>query len=180
VFPGALVLFENGASLGMVAGLFLQRGELWSVFFVYVLPHGLLELTAITVAGAAGLRVGWALFAPGDRSRSVALGEEGRRSVSIVLGTMLAFVVAGLVEGFVTGSPALPAGVKIAIGVVVWLAFLAWILGRGRQAVAEGWTGALEELRPTWAPLDPLAPVAPSRPRPEVPAALLAEGASPV
>ncbi|QYG92530.1 stage II sporulation protein M [Iamia sp. SCSIO 61187] len=178
VFPGALVLFENGAALGMIAGLFLQRGEFWSVFMVYVLPHGLLELTAITVAGAAGLRVGWTLFAPGDRSRPVALGEEGRRSVTIVLGTVMAFVVAGLVEGFVTGAPAIPPGLKIAIGVVVWLAFLVWILGRGRQAVAEGWTGALEELRPTWVPLDPLAPVtAPLRP-PEVPAALLAEPAA--
>jgi uncharacterized membrane protein SpoIIM required for sporulation len=173
VFPGALILFENGAALGAVAGLFLQRGEFWSVFCVYVLPHGLLELTAITVAGAAGLRVGWTVFAPGDRSRPVALGEEGRRSVTIVLGTSLAFVVAGLVEGFVTGAPAIPAGAKIALGVVVWLAFLAWILGRGRQAVAEGWTGALEELRPTWVPLDPLAPVSAPRRQPEVPAALL-------
>jgi hypothetical protein len=93
--------------------------------------------------------------------------------VTIVLGTALAFLVAGLVEGFVTGAPAIPPGAKIALGVVVWLAFLAWILGRGRQAVAEGWTGALEELRPTWVPLDPLAPVSAPRRPPEVPAALL-------
>ncbi len=171
VVPGALVLFENGAALGTVAGLFLQRGEFWSVFVVYVLPHGLLELTAITVAGAAGLRVGWALFVPGDRSRPEALGEEGRRSITIVMGTALAFVAAGLIEGFVTGAPALPAALKIGLGVLVWLAFLAWILGRGRAAVAEGWSGALEELRPTWVPIDPLAPVVASRPAP-VPASL--------
>lgn len=172
VIPGALILFENGAALGVVAGLFLQRDEFWSVFVVYVLPHGLLELTAITVAGAAGLRVGWTLFAPGDRSRPEALGDEGRRSVTIVLGTALAFLAAGLIEGFVTGSPALPAALKITVGVVAWLAYLAWILGRGRRAVAEGWTGALEELRPTWAPIDPLAPpTGPARPV-EVPAAL--------
>jgi len=173
VVPGALVVFDNGAALGVVAGLFLQRGEFWSVFVVYVLPHGLLELTAITVAGAAGLRVGWTIFSPGDRSRPQALGDEGRRSVTIVLGTALAFVVAGLVEGFVTGAPAIPPAAKIVVGVIVWLAFLAWILGRGRQAAAEGWTGALEELRPTWAPLDPLAPVAPPRRPTEVPAALV-------
>jgi uncharacterized membrane protein SpoIIM required for sporulation len=170
--PGALVLFENGAYLGLVAGLFLVRGQFWSTFVVYILPHGLLELTAITLAGAAGLRIGWTLFSPGDRSRPAALGEEGRRSVTIILGTALAFLAAGLIEGFVTGSPALPAAVKIGVGVLAWLGFLAWALGRGRAAVAEGWTGALEELRPTWAPIDPLAPVAPPR-RPEVPAAFL-------
>jgi uncharacterized membrane protein SpoIIM required for sporulation len=175
VVPGALVLFENGAAFGMIAGLFLQRGEFWSVFMVYVVPHGLLELTAITVAGAAGMRVGWAVFAPGDRSRPAALGDEGRRSVTIIMGTALAFLVAGLVEGFITGSPAIPAAGKIAVGVAVWLAYLVWILGRGRQAVAEGWTGALEELRPTWAPIDPLAPVTRPRPEPAVPAALVAD-----
>ena len=174
VIPGAIILFENGAYLGVVAGLFLQRGEFWSVFLPYILPHGLLELTAITLAGAAGLRIGWSLFAPGDRSRPEALGDEGRRSVTIVLGTTLAFLAAGLIEGFVTGSPAIPAAVKVVIGVIAWAAFLIWVLGRGRQAVAEGWTGALEELRPTWAPIDPLAPVTAVR-RPDVPAALLGD-----
>lgn len=171
VIPGALILFNNGAAVGVVAGLFLQRGEFWSVFMVYVLPHGLLELTAITLAGGAGLRVGWTLFVPGDRTRGQALGEEGRRSVTVVMGTAVAFVVAGLVEGFVTGAPALPAGVRVAIGVVVWVAFLVWVLIGGRRAVADGWTGALEELRPTWAPVDPLAPITASPPQAAAPAA---------
>lgn len=158
VLPGARILFENGAVIGLVGGLFAARGELWSVFFTYILPHGLLELTAIVFAGAAGMRVGWTVFAPGDRPRTVAVADEGRRSITVVLGTCLAFVVAGLVEGFVTGSPAVPPALKIAVGAAVWLAFLSWALVRGRAAVAEGWTGALEELRPTWAPTDPLAP----------------------
>ena len=174
VIPGALILFQNGAAVGVVAGLFLQRDEFWSVFMVYVLPHGLLELTAITLAGGAGLRIGWTLFVPGDRTRGQALGEEGRRSVTVVMGTALAFLVAGLVEGFVTGSPALPAAVKVAVGVVVWVAFLAWVLVGGRRAVAAGFTGALEELRPTWAPIDPLAPVTPAPPQAPTPSALTA------
>lgn len=161
--PGAFVLFQNGATLGAVAAIMADRGEFVGTFLAYVLPHGLLELTAITVAGGAGMRVGWALFSPGDRSRSTALGDEGRRSVTIILGTALAFLAAGLVEGFVTGAPALPVGVKLAVGTAAWGAYLVWVLGRGRQAVAEGWTGSLEELRPTWVPLDPLAP--PTAPR---------------
>lgn len=175
--PGAMVLFDNGTALGAVAGLFLQRGEFWSVFVTYVVPHGLLEVTAITVGGAAGLRIGWTLFVPGDRSRPQALGEEGRRSVTVLMGAALGFLGAGLVEGFVTGSPAIPAGLKVAVGVVVCAAYLVWMLVLGRRAVAEGWTGALEELRPTWAPIDPLAPVV--RPtRPEVPAALATPASS--
>lgn len=172
VVPGAYILFQNGAVFGAVAALFLQRGEFGSVFLPYVLPHGLLELTAITVAGAAGIRVGWALFAPGDRSRPRALGEEGRRSVVIILGTVIAFVLAGLIEGFVTGAPAVPPALKVVIGIVAWIGYLVWALGRGRQAVAEGWSGALEELRPTWVPVDPLAPVDTTTDEPELPAAL--------
>jgi uncharacterized membrane protein SpoIIM required for sporulation len=158
VIPGAYILFENGAELGVIAGLFAQRGQFFNTFLVYVMPHGLLELTSIVYAGAAGMRVGWALFSPGDRSRSEAMGEEGRRSITIVLGTALAFVVAGTIEGFITGAPAIPAAVKVAIGVIVWIGFLTWTLGRGRQAVAAGWTGSLEELRPSYVAVDPLAP----------------------
>ncbi|MBI2708630.1 MAG: stage II sporulation protein M [Actinobacteria bacterium] len=161
VVPGVIVLFENGAYLGLVAGLFATRGRFWNTFVVYIAPHGLLELTAITFAGAAGMRVGWAVFAPGDRTRAEALGDEGRRSVTVVLGTALGFLGAGLIEGFVTGSPALPAGVKVAVGVLAVAAFLLWTLGRGRAAAAEGWTGSLEELRPSYIPVDPLAPPAP-------------------
>ena len=124
------------------------------------------------------MRVGWTVFVPGDRSRPQALGEEGRRSITVLMGSALAFVVAGLVEGFVTGSPAIPVGIKVAIGVAVWITFLVWMLVLGRRAVADGWTGALEELRPTWAPIDPLAPVAAPAPPPAVPAALVGPSSS--
>lgn len=157
VLPGAWILFQNGANLGVVGGLFASEGRFWNTFMVYVVPHGLLELTAITVAGGAGIRVGWTLFSPGDRNRSEALGDEGRRSITIIMGGALAFVGAGIIEGFVTGAPAIPAAAKIAIGVAAWLGYLAWIFGRGRAAVAAGYSGSLEELRPTWTPVDPLA-----------------------
>ncbi len=162
VVPGILILFENGAYLGLVAGLFAQRGQFFNTFLVYVLPHGLLELTAIAVAGGAGMRVGWALFAPGDRSRTQALAAEGQRSVVVVVGVSIAFVAAGLVEGFVTGSPAVPAGAKLAVGAAAWLGFVLWAFVRGRTAAAAGWTGSLDELRPTYRPLDPLVSLPPA------------------
>jgi uncharacterized membrane protein SpoIIM required for sporulation len=137
--PGIAILAYNGIHLGTIAGLFVAEGQAGK-FFGFILPHGLLELSAVIIAGGAGLRMGWAVLAPGDRTRAAALSEEGRRSVALVLGTILAFVVAGLIEGFVTPAP-IPTGVRVAVGVAVWLLFVAWIVGRGRLAVAEGFTG---------------------------------------
>jgi uncharacterized membrane protein SpoIIM required for sporulation len=137
--PTAAVLAFNGVNVGVAAGLFVHAGQAGK-FFGLILPHGLLELTAIIIAGAAGLRLGWAIVAPGDRTRADALAEEGRRSVVIVLGLMLCFVTAGLIEGFVTPS-GLPTAARVGVGVLIEGAFISWIVGRGRRAEAAGHTG---------------------------------------
>lgn len=142
------VLAFNGANVGWAAGLFAAAGQ-QPKFWGLILPHGLLELTAVIVAGAAGLRLGWTLIDPGDRSRADALAEEGKRSVVIVLGLILAFGVAGTIEGFVTGSD-LPTSLRVGVGVVAWLAFVAHAIVFGRQAAARGITGALGEGEPSW------------------------------
>jgi uncharacterized membrane protein SpoIIM required for sporulation len=129
------ILVFNGANVGVAGGLFHAVGEAGR-FWGLILPHGLLELTAVIVAGGAGLRLGWALIDPGDRSRGRALSEEGRRSVIVILGLVGAFVVAGLVEGFVTGSP-LPTPVRVLVGVAVEAAFLTYVWRFGRSAEAE-------------------------------------------
>lgn len=139
VVPGAYLLVTNGVNVGLAAGLFVAEGE-GGKFFGLILPHGLLELTAVVIAGGAGLRMGWALLAPGDRTRAAALAEEGRRSVVLVLGTVLAFVAAGIIEAFVTPAP-IPTGVRVAVGVAVEALFLLWIVGRGRVAAEDGFTG---------------------------------------
>lgn len=131
----AAILVFNGANVGVAGGLFHAVGEAGR-FWGLILPHGLLEITAVVVAGGAGLRLGWALIDPGDRSRGRALTEEGRRSVIVVLGLVFAFVTAGLIEGFVTGSP-LPTGVRVAIGVIVEVAFVSYVWRFGRSVEAE-------------------------------------------
>lgn len=141
--PTALLLIYNSLNLGVAAGLFIHAGEAGK-FFGLILPHGLLELTAIVIAGAAGLRLGWAVLFPGDRPRGEALAEEGRRSVVIVLGLMLCFIVAGLIEGFVTPS-GLPTSVRVAVGVAVEVVFISWVVTRGRVAEAAGLTGRFDE-----------------------------------
>ena len=144
----AYVLVSNGAQLGLVAGLFAAVGQS-PKFWGLVLPHGLLELTSVFVAGAAGLRLGWTLIDPGDRGRAAALAEEGRRAVVIVLGLIVAFAVAGAIEGFVTGRP-WPTFARVGIGVVAEAAFLAYVVVLGRAAAARGLTGALGEEDAGW------------------------------
>lgn len=142
----AFLLVMNGANLGYAGGLFAAAGEL-PLFFGLILPHGLLELSAVVIAGAAGLRLGWAVIAPGDRSRRDAVAEEGRRSVVIVLGLVAAFLVAGLIEGFVTGRP-WPTELRVGVGAVVWVTFVLYVVVYGRAAAAEGRTGLFGEDEP--------------------------------
>ncbi len=137
------VLFSNAQSLGVVGAIMNHYGEL-GTFFLYISPHGQLELYSIFVAGAAGLRIFWAWIAPGARTRGQALAEEGRALFTIVVGLILSLLVSGLIEGFVTRQP-WPWPVKIGIGTVALSGFLVyqWVLG-GR-AYRAGETGDLDE-----------------------------------
>jgi uncharacterized membrane protein SpoIIM required for sporulation len=146
--PTAVLMAGNGANLGFAGGLFADAGEL-PRFLGLVLPHGLLELSAVVVAGGAGLRLGWAVVAPGDRTRGRALGEEARRAGVIALGLVVAFAAAGLIEGFVTGR-GVATGLRVGVGVVAELAFLAWVVVGGRAATRRGVTGAIGELDHGW------------------------------
>lgn len=139
-----LVLLYNGATVGMVGGLFAAVGRLDVFFFGGILPHGLLELTAVFIAGGAGLRLGWTLIDPGDRPRAVALVEEGRRAIVIVLGLVVVFSVAALIEGFITGAD-LPAWFRVGIGALVWISFLVYAWRLGSAAASRGYTGAIGE-----------------------------------
>lgn len=109
-------------------------------FWGLILPHGLLELSAVIIAGAAGMTLGWALVAPGERSRGESFTDAARRSVVVVLGLMLAFIMAGIIEGFVTPS-ALPTAARVGVGAAVELAFVAYVVSFGRRAAAAGLTG---------------------------------------
>jgi uncharacterized membrane protein SpoIIM required for sporulation len=139
----AFVLVFNGAHVGVAAGLFAAAGQ-QAKFWGLILPHGLLELTAVFIAGGAGLRLGWTLIDPGDRTRRAALTDEGRRALVIVVGLVLVFAVAGTIEGFVTGS-SLPTGARVGIGIAGETALLTYLFRRGRAAAQAGLTGALGE-----------------------------------
>jgi uncharacterized membrane protein SpoIIM required for sporulation len=160
--PGAWVLAVNGVHLGQAAAWMVTEGDALR-FWGLILPHGALEITAIVIAGGAGLRLGWAVIAPGDRTRAQALTEEGRRAVTIVVGLMATFTVAGLIEGFVTGSGLDPA-LRVLIGLVAVTVFVAYVVARGRAATAAGVTGAIGERERLRARGDRRAPGAPRVP----------------
>src|SRR5437763_1692413 len=141
--PTALILMVNGANVGVAGGLFASVGQ-QAKFWGLILPHGLLELTAVFIAGGAGLRLGWTLIDPGDRTRRAALAEEGRRALAIVAGLVVVFAAAGTIAGFVTGS-SLPTWGRVGIGALGEAVLLTWLVVRGRAAAAAGLTGALGE-----------------------------------
>ncbi|WP_055468376.1 stage II sporulation protein M [Streptomyces ardesiacus] len=137
--PVIWILFQNMLNLGVGFGLMSSAGRL-DTFLGLVLPHGLLELTAVFVAAGTGMRLGWTLVDPGPRTRRIALAEEGRAAIGMAVGLALVLFVSGAVEGFVTPS-GLPTWARITIGVVAELAFLAYVYVLGGRAVRAGDTG---------------------------------------
>ncbi|MFN2543252.1 MAG: stage II sporulation protein M [Actinomycetota bacterium] len=122
------VVVQNALLLGVLGGAFQAAGHA-GTFWSLILPHGLLELTAICISAGAGLRIGWSIVDPGDRSRGAALVEASRDAVLVVLGVIPAFCVAALIEGFVTGR-GLPDSVELALGAVVAAGYVAFLFGR--------------------------------------------------
>lgn len=140
VWP-VLMLLQNGLNIGLTAGVMAAYGGL-GTFFVYILPHGLLELTAVLVGAGAGLMTCWAWVRPGPLPRSWALAHAARSLVSVAIGLVPVLLVSGLIEAFVTPG-ALPPALRIAIGVLAWAAFLWFMLGRGRTVHRAGIRGDL-------------------------------------
>lgn len=125
------ILVVNGVQLGAAFGLYANNDVL-GVILAFVFPHGVMELTAICLAGGAGLGLGSALLVPGRRTRREALRERGREFLSLLGGAVLLLIVAGLVEGFYSPS-GLPAVAKFAFGsaTAVLLAVYFGLAGRG-------------------------------------------------
>lgn len=137
----AVVLVNNGLILGAITGLAIEAGN-GPAFFDFIVPHGPLELSCIVVSAAAGLRLGFALIDPGERTRADSLKAEALAAIEIVLGTMPWLVAAGVSEAFIRSS-GLPTPALVAVGaglfgiywgLVVWRG---WLLPRRRSADEE-------------------------------------------
>lgn len=139
IVPVFVLLWHNIMNVSVIAGFMIEAGRS-DIFWGLLLPHGMLELTIVFVGAGAGLRLGWAWIAPGLRSRTQALGEEGRAAGAIALGLAVCLLVSGLLEGFITPSP-LPAWARLMIGGIALAAFLVYVFTLGRWAANAGETG---------------------------------------
>jgi uncharacterized membrane protein SpoIIM required for sporulation len=129
----AFVLLYNGLLLGVVTGLAINAGN-GDLLLEWIPAHGILELSCILVAGAAGMRMGWALVAPGRRRRGAALAAEARPAAEMVLGVAAWLVLAGLIEGFVSPS-GIGLAARIVVGLVAAGAFWGLVWWRGGAEV---------------------------------------------
>lgn len=168
--PTLVVLALNGVNVGVDAGLLVGHGRA-AEFFVLVLPHGMLELTAVFIAAGTGLRLGWTIVDPGPSSRAAALGREARGAVAVAVGLVGVLAVSGAIEAFVTPSP-LPAALRLGIGAAVEVAFLGVLGVLGRRGAHAGRDGDLPvglggDRAPEWAAFarDPAAGPPPQTPR---------------
>jgi uncharacterized membrane protein SpoIIM required for sporulation len=141
--PIPILLFQNAANLGLIAGLMFQAGK-GDILLGLLAPHGLLELTAVFLSGAAGMRLGWSVISPGDRPRGQVLAEQGRAVVSVAVGLVGVLLVSGLIEALVTPSP-LPTFVRVGIGIIAEVAFLSYVVYFGRRAARAGETGDIDD-----------------------------------
>lgn len=141
--PIPYVLFLNAANLGVMAGLMAGAGKT-SLMLGLLIPHGLLELSAVFLAAAVGMRLGWSVIAPGDRPRGQVLAEQGRAVVAVAGGLVVMLFVSGLLEAFVTPS-SLPTAARIGIGVLAETLFLGYIWHFGRRADRAGDAGDLAD-----------------------------------
>jgi uncharacterized membrane protein SpoIIM required for sporulation/uncharacterized RDD family membrane protein YckC len=133
-----LLLMLNGISLGGVFGLYQSKGIL-SLLLAFVAPHGVLELSAICIAGGAGLLIASALLLPGDMTRREALAENSRRAMRLIAASSILLVFAGSLEGMVSPIPTWPLWLKLMVSATTLLALISYLRGglpRGRSEPA--------------------------------------------
>ncbi len=141
--PIPYLLLSNAVNVGASAGFMAANGKL-GLFFGLILPHGMLELTAVFIASGVGLRLGWSAVVPGARSRSDAFAQEGRAAIVVAMGLVVVLLVSGILEAFVTPS-GLPTWARVGIGAAVLAAFLGYVFVLGGRAARAGLTGDLDQ-----------------------------------
>lgn len=136
LFAGIGSLFflaVNGALGGAIGGYLTERG-LSETFYSFIVTHAAFELTAIVLAGAAGLRIGHAMLAPGRYTRTQALVIAAREAIVIVYGVSAMLLIAAGIEAFWSSARTVPNAVKYAVAALCWIAVFAYLTLQGRRA----------------------------------------------
>ena len=130
----AFVLVGNGLMLGGLAGV-ATNSRVDYLFWSVILPHGILELSAICIAGGAGMLIARAIYAPGDLPRRDGLRLAGGEAAQLLAGVAVMLVLAGLIEGFITPT-ALPPAFKLAFAALTGVFMTAYLLAKPRRLTA--------------------------------------------
>jgi uncharacterized membrane protein SpoIIM required for sporulation len=136
LFAGIGTLFYliyNGASAGAIGGYLTERGHA-ATFYSFVVTHSAFELTAIVLCGAAGLRIGHSLVAPGRLSRVQSLVKATGDSAVIVSGAAAMLLIAAAIEAFWSSAGWLPHAVKFSVASACWIGVLSYLAFQGRRA----------------------------------------------
>ncbi|MCF5168477.1 stage II sporulation protein M [Pseudomonas canadensis] len=124
-------LIFNGLVIGAVSGHLTEIGS-GQTFWSFVIGHGAFELTAIALAGAAGLQLGWALIAPGQLNRGESLRLAARKSVQMLCGVMIFLLIAAFIEAYWSSATLIAPWIKYLVGAALWLLVAAYLSLAGR------------------------------------------------
>lgn len=129
------IILTNGLMVGALAALYVKAG-FGPDFWATIAPHGVIELSAIQIAGGAGLVLAGGYLRPGRARRRDALLFAGRRAGTLVIGVALLLCVAGTIEGFISPQR-LSIPVRDAIGAITAVALAAYLVGAGRSGARQ-------------------------------------------
>lgn len=124
------VLLSNGIAIGATGGYMIAMGH-GKTFTSFVVSHGSFELTAIAIAGGAGLMLGNAIVHPGQRTRQEALKVQGLDAVQIAFGAAMMLFIAAAIEAFWSPLP-IPAIFKYVVGGILWVVVYMYLFVAGR------------------------------------------------
>ena len=125
-------LLFNGLFIGAIAGHLTHIGY-GEPFWSFVSGHSALELTAIVLSGAAGLRLGLAILTPGRHTRLEALKQAGSRAVPVISGAAMMFFLAAFVEAFWSSMAFISPEIKYGVGILLWVLVLGYFFLLGRR-----------------------------------------------
>lgn len=127
------IMMFNGLLVGGLLGLTTHHGVGFDLL-TFMIAHGVVELTVIFIAGAAGLMIGWAMLRPGTLSRSSAVRLAALDAVKLIIICVPLLVIAGLIEGFISPAESIPWPVKFAVGIGTGALLHGYLFLSGREA----------------------------------------------
>jgi uncharacterized membrane protein SpoIIM required for sporulation len=126
------IMFINGFHIGGGIQVVIENGLGYKIL-TFIAAHGVIELTTVYIAGAAGLIMGWALINPGEYKRWDAVKLKGRSAGKLALGCVFLLIIAGTIEGLISPNDAIPPFIKFSIALLTGLGLIIYFAFAGRR-----------------------------------------------